>query len=101
MSTRFFQWDANAKPIIKRAREEAKLVVHAWQPFNRQKGQPDVVIPYAGVTWLVEIKKPGEDLSEDQKKWHAQWAKAGGGPIAVIHTYEELLVAIGYREVVK
>lgn len=94
MISRMFQLDGNTKGIVKQAREDG-LRVEYWQPINRQKGMPDLIIPYSGITWLVEVKKPGEDLSDDQKAWHAAWLAAGGGPIAVIHTYDELKIAIG------
>lgn len=89
--------DGNAKGILKEARD-AGLTVWLWNPVNRQKGQPDWVIPYGGITWLVECKKPGEKLSADQEKWHAAHLAAGGGPIATVHSYEELKVAIAFRE---
>jgi len=94
MISRHFQSDGNTKGIVKKW-SDAGRVADYWQPVNRQKGQPDLVIPFAGITWLVEIKKPGEDLSDDQRKWHAKWLAAGGGPIAVIHSFEELCVAVG------
>lgn len=94
MISRHFQSDGNTKDIVKAARKDG-LRVEYWQPVNRQKGMPDLIIPYAGITWLIEVKKPGEDLSDDQRAWHHAWHAAGGGPIATVHSYAELRAAIG------
>jgi hypothetical protein len=40
---------------------------------------------------LIEVKMPGEKLTEHQILWHAAWA----GQIAIAHTIEEALEAVG------
>lgn len=94
-----FQSDAVTRQLVKDAREEG-LTVYYWIGVNRQKGQPDLVIPYGGTTYLVEVKSDDGELSPDQEKWHAAWAAAGGGPILTVHNFAELMIGIGAGEAI-
>jgi hypothetical protein len=89
-----FRSDGNTKEIVTKWRKKGRRIEY-WIPVHRQKGMPDLICPILGVTWLVEVKKPGESLSDDQEAWHKAWIAAGGGPIAVVHSYEELCTATG------
>lgn len=51
-------------------------------------GFPDCIIPYAGFTFLFEIKMPGKGLTKDEKIWHEAWKQAGG-QVDIIHSYIE------------
>jgi hypothetical protein len=52
------------------------------------KNLPDLAIGYAGHTFIVEIKQPGETLRPDQARAFKKWR---GGPIFVVATIEELM----------
>lgn len=53
-----------------------------------KKGTPDILLewPYG---WI-EMKCPGESLTEDQEKWHA-WAREAGVPHTIAYSAEEAL----------
>ena len=52
----------------------------AWSPFTR-------------ATHMIEVKTGTEPLSRSEQKFHAKWA----GPIAIVRSIDEALVAIGVR----
>lgn len=41
-------------------------------------GMPDVLITYAGKTFLVELKADLESISRKQADWARRWSEAGG-----------------------
>lgn len=55
------------------------------------KGQPDLIVGYMGVTYLLEVKMPGNKLNPKQVKWHWNWS----GQVDVVTTPDEALAAIG------
>jgi len=61
---------------------------HGGILHHARKGTPDtlVVWPYG---WI-EFKRPGEELNEDQKEWHA-WAEENGVPHTVAYSAEDAL----------
>lgn len=52
-------------------------------------GTPDL---WTALGWI-EVKKPGEDLSEDQRKWH-EAAKRFGVRVAVVHSVQDAVLVV-------
>lgn len=55
-------------------------------------GCPDIIVGYAGINILIEIKNPRNKpsdraLTPDEKKWHARWK----GSVYTVETAEEAL----------
>lgn len=59
------------------------------------QGCPDLLVGYRRATYLLEVKSPGGSLTPAQVAWHRDWK---GLPVAVVHSVEEALDAIGARE---
>lgn len=85
--------DANTKGIVKTLRDAGASVFYL-DPAGRKdaKGIPDLLVGFLGATFLLEVKKPGEDLNDNQIAWHAAWR---GGYHRVVHGEAEALIAIG------
>jgi len=50
-------------------------------------GVPDLLVATpSGETFLIEVKAPGRDLSERQRRWKSQWK----GKVVVIRSLEEV-----------
>lgn len=68
----------------------------SWTPLppgtGRDKGRPDGVFGFGGVTGLAEVKRPGEDPREEQVAWHGRWR---GAPVHVWRTPADVLRSIG------
>jgi len=48
---------------------------------------PDLLVGYAGHTFLLEVKGANGKLTDDQKIWHAGW----NGQVAIVRTVKEAL----------
>ncbi len=65
---------------------------------------PDTVLGLHGVTVLGEVKKPGEDLTPGQGRFHRDWK---GGPIVTLATEQDVhelqhgIVYAGVKETVE
>lgn len=51
---------------------------------------PDLVVGAHGMTFLIEVKSPGGEISDGQSKFATSWR---GGPVIVVYSKEQ---AIGY-----
>ncbi len=50
-------------------------------------GVPDLLVATPeGETFLIEVKAPGRDLSERQRRWKARWQ----GKVVVVRSLEEV-----------
>lgn len=54
-------------------------------------GFVDIVVGLSGVTYLVEVKRPGERLTPDEQRWHEDWR----GHVCIVHNVDEALAAVG------
>jgi len=54
------------------------------------KGCPDLLVGYAGVNHLLEVKMPKGKLTPDQCMLHGSW----GGRIRIVHSPKEAIEAI-------
>lgn len=79
--------DANQPEIVKALRKAGCLVQTAGAIGD---GFPDLVVSFAGVVTLMEVKMPGKGLNETQRIFHAVWADSR---IAVVTTPEEAIRA--------
>jgi hypothetical protein len=91
--------DANEPPIVQ-ALENAGAFV---QRLDDGQGTPDLLVGYAGRTYLLEVKLPlgprggavgHQNLNDEQVEWHAGWHECGG-TLLVVRTPDEALRAIG------
>lgn len=81
--------DAKAKEIARALTAAGADVVFLnpeWTP-----GLPDLLVGYRSKNYLLEIKTPGETLSEPQEDWHALWR----GQVSVVYSIQEALEVIG------
>jgi len=85
--------DTNERAII----EALETAGYAVQRLS-EPGVPDLLVygwngRHCGARceyWLLEVKMPGEKLTQAQVKWHAAWP----GNVSVVHTPEEALAAV-------
>jgi hypothetical protein len=54
------------------------------------KGCPDIIIGYKGRSWLAEVKMHGAGLTDDEKKWHAEWR----GQVSIVTSSEEAIALV-------
>lgn len=83
--------DGNEGEIIKALRD-AGATVHQLSA----KGVPDLLIGYKTHNILIEVKMPGEGLTEAQETWHQLWRGTAwvvwnvSMALNVLETYDEL-----------
>jgi hypothetical protein len=53
-------------------------------------GCPDILAAKHGRLYLLEVKKPGEDLTPAQQGWHKHWA----GYVSVVTSPEDALAVV-------
>lgn len=54
------------------------------------RGVPDLLAGFEGQNFLLEVKRPGEELNKDQAHWFRWW----GGQTAVVHSAEDALTVV-------
>lgn len=79
--------DANQKEIVQALRD-AGCTVEVLSDVGR--GVPDLLVGLRCRNFLLEVKVPGEDLTEDQVKWHGKWR----GLAKVVRSVEEAIDAV-------
>jgi hypothetical protein len=83
--------DTPQAAIVRALRQAGAQVLHLHQVGG---GAPDLLVGRRGVNYLLEVKSPGGAVEAHQSAWHASWP---GGRVAVVHTPEEALAAIGLK----
>lgn len=79
--------DANQPAIVDALRKAGCLVL----PLNRMgNGCPDLLVCWAGVFTLLEVKTPTGQLTKEQRAFHALWAESR---IAIVTTPESAIAA--------
>jgi hypothetical protein len=58
--------------------------------FLGHRGAPDRLVLFNGASYWVELKRPGKDVEEHQKRTHGILRRAGGAEVAVIDTMGEV-----------
>lgn len=58
-------------------------------------GTPDLWVAWRGATMWLEVKLPGEKLSEAQEIWHAK-CRAEGGDVRVVQSAHEALYCVQF-----
>lgn len=97
---RYGRVDGNHREIVKALRAAGASVLSA---AGLGAGAPDLVVGYAGVTFLLEVKRPEalthalrslreKVTAERQSEWREKWR---GRVPAVVHSIEEALSVIG------
>jgi hypothetical protein len=76
-------------PEIVQALRQVGAQVQSLASLGR--GVPDLMCGWNGRVYLLEVKRPGETLTPDERAWHARW----GELVAVVHSPQEALNAIG------
>ncbi len=88
-----FKSDGPTKKIVAALREVGASVEYFKARTGRgNEGRPDLLIGWLGRNYLLEVKKPGEELRESQVLFHANWQ---GRKIEVVTSETEALIAIG------
>jgi hypothetical protein len=83
--------DANQAEIVA-ALEAAGASVLDLADMGR--GCPDLLVGYAGHAWLMEVKTATGKLTPDEIAFARGWH----GQVHVVHSAEEALAVIGFRE---
>jgi len=81
--------DANEAGIIRALRIAGALV---WQ--ISAKDVPDLLVGFRGRWHLLEVKRPGEDLSPGQREFFLACEQATL-PVQVVYSSEDALKAVG------
>lgn len=79
--------DANESGIIRALRAVGATVAQV-----SEKGRPDLVVGYRGVTHLMEVKMPGKPLTPDQEAFVSGWR---GSRVHVVETTGAVLAVLG------
>jgi len=94
--------DGNERDIVEALRAAGHLV----QPLHQGAGVPDLLVLVGNapparwhgppVLVLLEVKDPSQPkhrqkLTEDQVRWHQQWARA---PLHIVNSVEQALAAV-------
>lgn len=74
--------DANQAEIVRALREQGATVTHLHAVGH---GVPDLLVGWAGMNYLVEVKDGKGKLTPDETEWHQEWR----GQVVVIRSYEE------------
>ena len=74
--------------IVETLRKAGATVQHLHMVGH---GCPDLGVGYQGKSYFLEVKAPGGKLTKDERAWHEAWQ----GQVAIVHTPEEALEAIG------
>ena len=80
--------DRNQADIVRALRQAGAEVTPT---HTLGHGFPDLVAGFRGVTYLLEVKMPGEHLTEDEERWHRRWS----GQVSIVYSEEDALRAIG------
>ena len=81
--------DNNQQEIVNALRQAGASVIHLHAVGH---GCPDLLVGYRGINYLIEIKTRRGRLTADQTALYSTWQ---GLPVAVPHTVDEALQAIG------
>lgn len=93
MARKYGKVDLNQGEIVAALRQQGCIVQSLASVGD---GCPDLLIGHNG-RWLVfEVKRPGEALTEKERRWHAQ-ARACGCAVPVVETVEDALWILGIR----
>ena len=87
-----YQADGNQAEIVAALRARG-AIVRLIEGANNQRGVPDLLVGWRGVTYLLEVKPPAgarKALRPEQVEFFASWR---GGPAAVVHSVDEALIA--------
>lgn len=79
--------DGNQAEIVKAVRDAGAFV---FDTHTLGKGYPDITVFYKGSVYLVEVKREGESLTDDEIKFHNH-AEAHGYTIPIWHSPAEAL----------
>jgi hypothetical protein len=86
--------DSNQRAIVKVWRQcgASVLVLSSVGrgPGSLPKGTPDVVVAFQGRTFFAELKRPGCDLTDEERDWHQAWR----GQVVIVRTVEEAVALV-------
>jgi hypothetical protein len=83
-----YRTDSNHAEIVTALRQ-CGATVHSLA--NVGGGCPDLLVGFRGVNYLLEVKRPGKKLRQNQRKWHDDWR---GGAV-VVRSIDDALQAVG------
>ena len=90
--------DKHANDIIAELRTKYNLYV--FDASQVGFGFPDIVIPYNGFNWFIEIKTDKNyTLTKAQKVFHPKWHK-NNGQLHIVFNAKQILDIIGYAPII-
>lgn len=90
MARKYGKVDLNQKAIVSALRQCGCTVTSTASIGN---GFPDISVGIHGVNWLLEVKQPGEKLTEAEKRFHTTWR----GQCAVVYSVDDALRTVGVK----
>ena len=84
--------DANQGEIVNALRHVG-ATVHCTHRLG--KGYPDLAVLFRGQIYLLEVKLPGEKLTDDEQEWHDRWQCPY---VVVVYGVNDALRAVGAIE---
>jgi hypothetical protein len=86
--------DAGNRKIVAAWRQVGASVLRIDPAGDRhQRGAPDYLVGFRGSDFLIEIKRPGEQLRTEQAMWHRIWK---GRKVQTVDNTRDALSAIGF-----
>lgn len=82
--------DTNQPDIVRGLRQ---LGVSVAYTHTLGRGFPDVVAGHKGRSYLLEIKTGKDDLTADERAWHAGWK----GDVYVVRSLEDAMAVMGIQ----
>jgi hypothetical protein len=83
-----YRTDANHKQIVQSLRDIGATVQSL---ANVGAGCPDILVGFRGANYLIEIKRPGKRLRQNQRDWHNNWR----GEVTTVRSIDEALRVVG------
>lgn len=84
--------DENQPEIVKALRAEGAYVECLHTVGG---GFPDLYVEFGGLRTLMEVKMPGERLTERQERWHREHLEKTGRRVPIVYSVEDALAAVG------
>lgn len=84
--------DSTHREIVRTLRSVGASVFAVSPTGSADAGAPDLVVGFRRVTYLLEVKTPGQKPRQNQVTWHEGWR---GAPVVVVWTPGDALRAIG------
>jgi hypothetical protein len=92
-TTRPSRVDANQAEIVHALQAMDCKGISVADTHEIGKGFPDIVVGYKGLSYMFEIKLPGEKLTPRERIFHNYWT----GHIRVVYCVDDVLRTVGLK----